>query len=151
MRVSRALRSDPKAALLRSVLGLRGSAEREVSVLASLFDEARLDEGAVLIREGEPGREVFLILEGQVAVSLRDDIIATIGPGQFVGEMSLFERAPRSATVMALTPVRTLVAGTQSFATLLNDPVVLRRLATTLAERLRAAQGSPTAWLTRVA
>ncbi|MCU1448134.1 MAG: cyclic nucleotide-binding protein [Acidimicrobiales bacterium] len=151
MRISRAIRSDPKAAVLRSVLGLRGASERDVLVLASLFDEASLDEGEILIREGEPGREVFLILEGQVAVSLRHDTIATIGPGQFVGEMSLFQRAPRSATVMALTPIRTLVAGTRSFATLLNDPVMLRRLATTLAQRLRAAQGSPPDWLTHVA
>jgi CRP/FNR family transcriptional regulator, cyclic AMP receptor protein len=151
MRFSRALPSDPKVALLRAALGLRGAADREVLALASLFDEAFLDEGEILIREGEPGRELFLILEGEVAVSLRDDIIAVIGPGQVVGEMSLFQRAPSSATVMALTPVRTLVAGTQSFATLLNDPIVLRHLATTLAERLREAQGSPPGWLSHVA
>jgi CRP-like cAMP-binding protein len=102
--------------------------------------------GEPLIREGEPGREVFLIVDGQAAVSLRDQPLGTVGPGEFVGEMTLFERAPRSATVTALTPVHTLVAGAQSFATLLNDAAVLRRLATTLARRLRASQGSPTQW-----
>jgi CRP-like cAMP-binding protein len=151
MHISRAARSDPKAAVLRSALGLRGASDRDVLFLASLFDEVRLDEGEILMREGEPAREMFLIVEGEVAVSLRHDTIALIGPGQFVGEMCLFHRAPRSATVMALTPLRTLVAGAPAFATLLNHPVVLRRLAATLAERLRAAQGSPSGWLTPVA
>src|SRR5438067_8684949 len=141
MLMTRATKADPKIAVLRDLFGFAGPRDRELLALASLFDEVRLEPGEPLIREGEPGREVFLIVDGEAAVSLQDQPLGTVGPGEFVGEMTLFERAPRSATVTALTPVRTLVAGAQSFATLLNDAGVLRRLATTLARRLRATQG----------
>jgi CRP-like cAMP-binding protein len=146
MLMSRGTKTDPKVAILRDCFGLSGSHERDLHALATLFDEVDLEPGERLIREGQPGHELFLIVDGQVAVSLHDQPLGTAGPGEFVGEMTLFERAPRSATVTALTPVHTLVAGTQSVATLLNDAAVLRRLATTLARRLRASQGSPAAY-----
>ena len=146
MRPSRADKNDPKLAVLRDVPGLSGLPPRELLSLASLFDEARLDEGDVLTREGETGRELFLIADGEVVVSLRGDDVATVGAGEFVGEMALFDRAPRSATVTALTPLHVLVAGAGSFGTLLAHPAVVRRLAMTLAGRLRAAQGSPEHW-----
>ena len=146
MLMTRATKADPKIAVLRDLFGFARPRDRELLALASLFDEVRLEPGERLIREGEPGREVFLIVDGQASVSVREQPLGTVGPGEFVGEMTLFERAPRSATVTALTPVRTLVAGAQSFATLLNDAAVLRRLAATLAHRLRASQGSPTAY-----
>jgi CRP-like cAMP-binding protein len=56
--------------------------------------------------------------------------------------MALFGRAPTAATVSALTPMRVLVAGPESFGTLLSHPAMLRRLATTLASRLRAASSA---------
>jgi len=146
MRLSRAAKIDPKVSLLQSVPGLSGLPERDLLSLAVLFDEAWLAAGDVLGREGEPGRELFLVVEGQAVVSLRGDALATVGAGEFVGEMTLFERAPRSATVTALTPLHVLVAGAGSFGALLAHPAVLRRLATTLARRLRAAQGSPDSW-----
>ena len=146
MFISRVANTDPKVALLRSVPGLAGAGVRELCSLAALFDEAVVDEGELLAREGEPGRKLFLIVEGEVLVSLRGEAIATVGAGEFVGEMTLFERAPRAATLTALTPTRVLVAGSGSFGALLNQPAVLRRLAATLASRLRAAQASPAGW-----
>ena len=137
---------DAKAARLRSTLELSGASDREIVALASLFDEVDLGPGEVVMREGDLGRELFLIVDGEVAVSLEDRALATIGAGEFVGEMTLFERAPRSATVTTLTPVRAFVAGAPSFATLLNDPVVLRKLGSSLARRLRSTQGSPQRW-----
>ena len=79
-------------------------------------------------------------------MSLREEALATIGAGELVGEMSLLEPAPSSATVTALTPVRALVAGARSFGALLGHPEVMRLLALTLARRLRASQGSPARW-----
>src|SRR5207253_7972276 len=104
MRPSRVDKNDPKVTVLREVPGLAGLPSRELLSLASLFDEARLEEGAVLTREGDTGRELFLIVDGEALVSLRGDDVATVGPGEFVGEMAMFEQAPRSATVTALTP-----------------------------------------------
>jgi CRP-like cAMP-binding protein len=147
MSLTRSSRSaDPKAGLLRSALGLSAAPEREIFALLPLFDEVRLAPGELLMRQGEIGHELFLIIEGQAAVTVHDKPVATVGPGEFVGEMSLFERAPRSATVTAMTPVRTLVAGGPSFATLLTNALVLRRLAAALAHRLRTVEGSPRGW-----
>ena len=140
MLTTRGPKTDPKLAALRDAFGFAGAP------LATLFDEVLLAPGERIVGEGEPGRELFLILDGEAAVTVHDQAVATVGPGEFVGEMTLFERAPRSATVTALTPMRTLVAGAQSFAALLNDAAVLRRLAATLARRLRTSQGSPTAY-----
>jgi len=142
MSISRIAKTDPKVAFLRSVPGLSGVRDRDLVSLASLFDEARLEAGTPFIREGEPGRELFLIVEGEAVVSLRDHALAKVGPGEFVGEVTVFERAPRSATVTALTPIRALVAGPGSFGALLTHPVVLRHLATTLARRLTAFEKS---------
>ena len=146
MLISRATKTDPKVAVLRDSFGFSGSRERDLQALAMLFDEVRIEPGERLIRERESGRELFLIVAGQVAVTVGDQPLGTLGPGEFVGEMSLFDAAPRSATVTALTRVEALVAGTQGFATLLNDAAVLRRLAASLARRLRASQGSPAAY-----
>jgi CRP-like cAMP-binding protein len=70
----------------------------------------------------------------------RNHALATIGPGELMGEMALFGRAPSSTTVTALTPMVTLIAGPESFGTLLTHPAMLRRLSTTLARRVRALQ-----------
>jgi CRP-like cAMP-binding protein len=138
--------ADPKVALLRSVPGLGGIRGRDLASLASLFDEVRFDAGELVVREGEPGRELFILVEGKAAVSVGDHALALLGPGEFVGEMTLLERAPRSATVRALTPVRALVAGTSAFGALLAHPDVIRGMAAALARRLRASQGSPWCW-----
>ena len=135
--------ADPKIVALRTAFGAAGTRPHELVALAALFDELRLDPGEPLTRQGEPGHELFLIVDGQAEVSVDSRPLCLVGPGEFVGEMSLFERAPRSATVTAVTPVRTLVAGPQSFATLLTDASVVRRLAATVARRLRICQGSP--------
>jgi len=146
MRLTRAAKNDPKVALLQGIPGLTGLPLADLVSLAMLFDEGRLDAGDVLAHEGEPGRELFLIVEGEAVVSLRGDSLATVGAGEFVGEMTLFERGPRAATVTALTPLRVLVAGAGSYGALLAHPAVLRRVGSTLARRLREAQGSPVSW-----
>ena len=142
MFVSRVATSNPKVAVLRSLPGLAGVPDRELVPLASLFDEAGVEAGHVLTREGASGRELFLVVTGQAEVTLRGDMLATVGPGEFVGEMTIFDGAPRSATVTAVTPMRLLVAGSQTFGTLLAHPAMVRCLAATLAARLRATQGS---------
>jgi CRP-like cAMP-binding protein len=147
MALSRAAKSlDPKVTFLRSLPAFSGLRDRDIVSLSSLFDEVRMEAGERLVREGEPGHELFLLADGLALVSLREEALATIGAGELVGEMSLLEPAPSSATVTALTPVRALVAGARSFGALLGHPEVMRLLALTLARRLRASQGSPARW-----
>jgi signal transduction histidine kinase len=112
--------------------------------LDQLFDMAGvrdLEAGATLMREGEPGDTMYLILSGEVEVSKlqgdQDQVIATRGVGEVVGEMALLEHAPRSATVRAIAPSRLLVIDQGAFNTLLScstsaAPTILHTVVTRL-------------------
>jgi CRP-like cAMP-binding protein len=112
--------------------------------LATLLQHARttaLAPGQTLLREGDPGDEVLLILDGQAAVTVGGLPVGTIGPGDCVGEMSLLDSAPRSATVTSSSPLRALVLAADAMRRLLADhPAVAARLTSTLTARLRSAQ-----------
>jgi CRP/FNR family cyclic AMP-dependent transcriptional regulator len=100
-----------------------------------------LAPGQTLLREGEEGDDVLLVTEGQASVSVAGMLIGTIGPGDCVGEMSLLDNAPRSATVMSVAPLRALVIPADHFRSLLRtEPAVNQRLTATLTARLRSAQ-----------
>ena len=142
---------DPKIALLRRVPGLAGYADRQLAQLAPLVDEAEVDEGTVLIEEGRPGRQTFLVVEGHADVTLRGQYLERVGPGDFVGEMALLDASPRSATVTAVTKMTVLVMDPSSFASLVSQPAVSRRIAADLAGRLRRQEGAPTYEAVRVA
>jgi CRP-like cAMP-binding protein len=95
-------------AFLRTVTVFKDLADPHLVALALRLRERRLKKGEVLFREGDQGQELFLIREGTVVVSKPvvgrvEQVLARIGPGEFFGEMSLFDQAPRSATVQAET------------------------------------------------
>jgi CRP-like cAMP-binding protein len=142
------MRDDPKLATLRGVPALRGMRDKELARIATLVDEVELEPGTVLTREGQPAQECFVLLEGQAEVTLRGEVIATVGPGDFVGEMGVIDIRPRSATVRALTPIRALVADMRAFSELIREPQVARAVLTTMAERLRRIEGAPTDYST---
>ena len=87
--------------------------ERELS--ASIMRAGRslerrnLEQGEALVREGEEGRELFLLLDGVVDIEANGDIVAEIGPGALLGERALLEGGKRTATVWASTPIRVVV------------------------------------------
>jgi hypothetical protein len=87
--------------------------ERELSASIMRSDaklERRtLDTGDALVKQGEEGRELFLLLDGIVDVEVDGDVVAEIGPGALLGERALFEGGARTATVWATTPVRVVV------------------------------------------
>ena len=70
----------------------------------------RLDEGEVLLRQGEEGDEMYLILDGIVAIDVDGDEVAEAGPGAILGERAILEAGKRTSTVTARTPVRVAVA-----------------------------------------
>ena len=75
-------------------------------MLGDSLRERALKRGQVLFREGDPGEEMFLVRRGSIVISKPvtgrvEQVLARIGPGDFFGEMSLFDRSPRSATVQA--------------------------------------------------
>jgi len=92
---------------LGAIPALKDYAASEREVLAAVATGHYLEAGAVLCREGEPGRSCFLIVAGEVDVARRFDdaerLLAILGPGAMVGQMALVDRGPRSATVRART------------------------------------------------
>ena len=105
------------------------------------MDEVEVPQGKVLIRQGNPGWECFVITEGRAKATMRGKRSASLGPGSFFGEMSLLDGGPRSATVTAETDMRLLVLSSRDFSALVDDvPQVGRRIMKGLAERLRESE-----------
>jgi CRP/FNR family transcriptional regulator, cyclic AMP receptor protein len=134
------LRRNEKVEWIRHVPLFSQCSKRELAQIASIADEIDLRDGKVLIREGERGREFFVLLEGSAEVTKDGRKINTVGPGDFFGEIALVSQTPRTATVMATSPVHTLVITERSFRRLLDEqPEIQRKVLVALAERLAPA------------
>jgi CRP/FNR family transcriptional regulator, cyclic AMP receptor protein len=132
---------DAKVKLLRGVSLFSACSNRELTRVASLADEIEVPEGRVLIRQGERGREFFVIVDGKAKVSARGRKGKTLGPGSAFGELSLFDQGPRSATVTAASDMFLLVLDSRSFSSLITEvPSVASKIFRVMAERLRAAE-----------
>jgi CRP-like cAMP-binding protein len=128
---------------LRKVPLFSGVSRRHLDLIARLADEVRWEAGKVLARQGERGLEFLLIVDGSARVERDGRIIARLGAGDFFGEMSLIDGKPRTATVIADTPVVLLVIHRRSFDYLLDDvPRIQKRVLVTLCERLREADST---------
>jgi CRP/FNR family transcriptional regulator, cyclic AMP receptor protein len=115
--------------------------KRELARIAALTDEVDVPEDKVIVRQGDPGRECFVIAEGKARATIRGKGSQPLGPGSFFGEMSLLDQGPRSATVTAETDMHLLVLGSREFSSLVNEvPTVAVRMMRGLAERLRSAE-----------
>jgi CRP/FNR family cyclic AMP-dependent transcriptional regulator len=98
--------------------------------------------GKVLTREGEPGREFFVVVDGRARATLGSRTrVDPLGPGSSFGEMSLLDQGPRSATVEAETDMRLHVLDARGFSALISEvPSVARKVLRVMAERLRVAE-----------
>jgi CRP/FNR family cyclic AMP-dependent transcriptional regulator len=116
-----------------------GFSDAELSRVAELVDEVDATAGALLTEQGKPGQSAFVILDGEAAVVVGDDRVATLGKGDLVGEMALIDNHPRSATVRALTDMKLLSFDAARFRTLLDElPKANRAVMARLSEKLRA-------------
>lgn len=112
----------------------------ELDVLADYARRVEFDPGSALIREGDLSDSMFVIVSGNVTVSVHDmensRAVATLGPGQLAGEMALMTGAPRTATVAAETPVVALEIERPAVESLLSaNPTLWIGLAAMLAKR----------------
>ena len=89
--------------------------KRERSEIASRADALDISEGTHLVRQGEFAYEFFVIEEGEAEVLRGGEHVASLGPGDFLGEMGIVTRAPRNASVVARSPMRVLVMSEQDF------------------------------------
>ena len=136
-------RRNEKVERLRHVPLFAACTDSELALVARNVDEHHVEAGQVLTRQGEVGREFFVIVEGTAEVRIDDAPVARLGPGDFVGELALLDRRCRTATVVAETPLVMVVSGTTEFAELLaRAPNMTRKLMAGLAGRLRAADRS---------
>lgn len=114
-----------------------GLSRKELAELAKVTEDVEVKPGKVLCREGESGREFFLVLEGEAEVTKGEKSLAKVGPGDFFGEVALVERVPRIATVTATTPLRFFVMTSHAFWQLIDDkPEIERKVLRALARRV---------------
>jgi CRP/FNR family transcriptional regulator, cyclic AMP receptor protein len=128
---------NTKIELIRHVPLFSRLSKNGLNEVASIADEIDLPQGKELTREGERGREFFVILEGSADVVKKGNRVAQLGEGDFLGEIALVTKQPRTATVTTTTPVRVLVITDRDFRRLLNDsPSIGQGVLEALAERL---------------
>jgi CRP/FNR family transcriptional regulator, cyclic AMP receptor protein len=138
----------PKSYLeqLRKIPLLSACSTRELQQVARAADEVDVDGGATLMKEGTRAREAFVIMSGTAEVLRAGKVVATVGPGDCVGELGLLDNEPRNATVVATEPMRLLVLPAQAFSALLEDaPGMTRKLLRYMAGRLRELDRHDTA------
>jgi len=133
------------ASMLGTVPFFSGLDEKKRKSLVSEGKEMTYKAGDSIVREGAMGVGFYLILDGRAEVRKGDKVLATLGRGQFFGEMSLIDELPRSADVIAVTPIKCWALTSWAFAALVKaNPEVALHMLKELVKRLRAAQSSPT-------
>jgi CRP/FNR family cyclic AMP-dependent transcriptional regulator len=131
------LRKNEKLELIAKVPLFAGLSKAELAKVAAIADEIDLPEGKVLTRQGERGREFFVLLDGEAEVRRNGRKLATRRAGEFVGEIALVSDRPRTATVTATKPVSALVIRDVDFRTLINrTPQIALKVLEAFADRL---------------
>src|SRR4029078_4629530 len=97
--------------------------------LAESADVVTFNEREAIVEEGQPGGTFFVVLEGEAKTVRRKRTIAMVAPGEFFGEISLLDGGPRTASVIADTPVTAIRIFKRSFDKLVaSDPSVAARM-----------------------
>jgi CRP/FNR family cyclic AMP-dependent transcriptional regulator len=134
------------ADLLAQVPLFEGLSRRHLKQIAERADEISFREKETIVEAGQPGGTFFIIVEGEVRVVRGDRTIARAGPGEFFGEISLLDGGPRTASVIADTPVVAIRLFKASFDKLVREePRVAGKILAVVARRLREAEKTVTA------
>jgi CRP/FNR family transcriptional regulator, cyclic AMP receptor protein len=125
--------------LLRLVPLFNGMTDRSFEAMAAVASEIDYVAAADLVRQGEPGDAFIIIVNGRARVVRDGRTLRELGPGDFLGEISLIDGSPRTATVTALDPIHALVIGRPGFLDLVERlPVFRLEILNALTERIRA-------------
>jgi CRP-like cAMP-binding protein len=123
---------------LRNVALFSGCGAKDLAKIAKAADEIAVPAGHVICDQGQMGREAFVIRTGSATVRRNGKKVATLGPGAVVGELSLLDRGPRTATVTTDTDCDLLVIDQRHFAGVLQDiPTLASKIMAVLAGRIR--------------
>ena len=138
---------DTKVAALKRSPLFEGLSNKELEDLAQTSEDMEVEAGTVLARQGESGKEFFVVLEGEVDVSRDGESLNPQGGADFFGELALVADMPRTATLTARTPLRFFVLTAQSFRSMLaRSPEVELKVLRAMVKRLAAMvgqEGSP--------
>jgi CRP/FNR family cyclic AMP-dependent transcriptional regulator len=123
---------------LRSVPLFSGCTTKELEKVAKASDEITMTAGTLIIDQGQTGREAFVIIDGDVVVKRNNRKVATLGPGSVVGELSLLDHGPRTATAVCETDCTLLIIDQRKFLSVIDDvPAISHKLLASLASRIR--------------
>lgn len=129
-----------KALFLKGIDLFSAIPGEDLAQIALIAEEEERDAGEVVIREGEMGDALYLVLEGTVRVRKGEREVAVLGQREVFGEMALLDPAPRSATVEAVSDATLLRLRRDDFADLMAEkPDIARGVIQVLTRRLRAA------------
>jgi CRP/FNR family cyclic AMP-dependent transcriptional regulator len=136
-------RTDPAVSLLRAVPLFADLTKSEIGLVASITKPLDFATGVEVVHEGDRTGRFFVIVEGEADVQLHGRFLRRLGPGDFFGEMALLDQEPRSATVVAATPLRTLSIAPFNFRALLKaDASITFKVLLSVSQRLRALERS---------
>ena len=141
----RLFNQDTKVQALKRVPLFEGLSKKELADLARAADDLEVPSGQVLCKEGETGQQFFVIVEGEIDITVKGKLVTHRAGGEFVGEISLLEDIPRTATVTTTTPGRLFVLTRQDFRRLVDsNPGVEQKVMRALARRVVELSSDPT-------
>jgi CRP-like cAMP-binding protein len=127
---------DKKQQAISRVPLFEGLSKRAVRQVSAVADEIDLPAGTALTREGRWGKEFVVLVDGVADVEQGGELVNTLGPGDFLGEIALVTGERRTATVTTRSPAKVLVMNTSGFRALLDDePTLKQRVVATAALR----------------
>ena len=136
---------DTKVQALKGVPLFEDLSRKELLQLERVCEDLEVQPGRVLCKQGEIGREFFVLVDGKVQVTRKGRRVSTLTGGDFLGEIGLLTELPRTATVTAETPVRLFVLTSREFHAVLDrNPKVERKVLRALARRLAETSSDPT-------
>jgi len=117
-----------------------GCTAAQTAAIAAVAQDSYFQPGQIIVTQGTPGQAFYLILSGRVEILRDGKSLGAFGPGDFFGEMSLLDQAPRSATIRALESTSCLMLSSWDFKALLEEqPGIAIKLLEVLSRRLRVA------------
>jgi CRP-like cAMP-binding protein len=120
-----------------------GMTDRAIESIAALAMELDFADGEALVTEGQPGDAFLVIVGGRARVNQGGVTLAELGPGDFLGEISLVDGQPRTASVTAVGPVSTLIVRREGFQRLMDEhPAVRYGILSALTQRIRRTAAS---------
>jgi CRP/FNR family cyclic AMP-dependent transcriptional regulator len=130
--------TQDKIDAIKKIPLFKGADDSQLQAIAGLADEVQVQPGMALATQGGKGDDLMIILDGSAEVTRDGKHLANLGAGDFFGEISLLDGGPRTATVTASSPMRTLVIRHDDFKSIQqNAPGLSELLVAEVASRLR--------------